>query len=134
MHLEIPPLDFDLDTVAGLVGTASGDTEVTITFGLVDGRVLVTHVTTDARGRFAFGPADVPAGEDWSLADIETVRVEHVFAGYHRVVRDMADQESPVPPPARVYVVYLPWLGAPPDGGTGLSATANLSIGARRHR
>lgn len=110
-RIELPTLDFDYSPTTGVLGIAAPDTAVRLTFRLPDGRSPITSVLSDATGRFAFAPADLPRGEDWTLADVQTVRAEYGFARHHRVVRDMADADTvdPGPPPGGGAAVYLPW-------------------------
>ncbi len=108
VRLEVPPLDFDFSADTGVVGAAAPNAAVALTFRLADGRALTTAAPGDARGRFAFTPADLPPREAWTLADVRSVRAAYGFARHHRVVRDTRDGAAPAPPPDGGRAVYLP--------------------------
>ncbi len=110
IELIVPLLDFDFSPASRLQGDATPGTRIQLTFRLNDGRSLTTNVMSDASGRFAFGPADIPRSETWTLLDVKGVRAEHGFAGYHRVVRDTGDISVPEPTPEPGYTVFLPTL------------------------
>lgn len=113
-RLVVPVLDFDFSTATGVSGVAAPETVVALRLRLADGRAFATEVKSDARGRFAFTPADLPLGEPWSLSDVQGVRAEHVFARHHRAVRDTDDGGTHGPPPGRGAALYLPWAASGP--------------------
>jgi hypothetical protein len=100
VELDLPLLNFDVDSVSGIVGTTAANTEVALALTLDDGRRFGTRAIADRGGRFAFAPGDVPRGEDWGLGDVTEVRAALTAARWHVVVRDTSDLPGALPTPS----------------------------------
>jgi len=71
---EVEPLAFDFSPAGGIAVTAPPNRRLELTFAIGE-RTEVLAETSDASGRFAFRPDEVPPRAGWTLADVTGIEV-----------------------------------------------------------
>jgi len=97
-RIAVELLTFDFSASAGLIGRAPANRTVTVRLDMGDKGHRTFERDVDARGRFGYGPADLPPRADWTFADVTSVLLTLPTADGHEIVADGNVGFVPEPP------------------------------------
>jgi len=97
-RIAVELLTFDFSERAGLIGRAPANRKVTVRLDLGDKGHRSFERPVDARGSFAYGPADLPPRADWTFADVTSVLLTLPTVDGHEIVADGNVGFVPEPP------------------------------------
>lgn len=109
--VDLAPLDVDSLGDGSLVGTAPPNATIQIDMMTRDGRAMHHVLTANDDGRFAFGPADLPARSDWQTSDVAVFEIVLAVSEGHQQFLQVLNLALP---PGRPNALWLPLLFLPP--------------------